>query len=114
MGWYSSDSPYHQVEMVDLRDAGKRKVLTTSLLEKPRDILIDMHYGFDNVKNFLILLQARVMVKFLNFKSTDQKPRYCIGYYYSSCECYVFDVIKQALYYCVRYNSTPSSQLDVR
>ena len=45
MGWYSSTSPYHQVEMVDLRDAGKRKVLTSSLLEKPRDILIDLHYG---------------------------------------------------------------------
>jgi len=45
MGWYSSTSPYHQVEMVDLRDAGKRKVLTSSTLEKPRDILIDLHYG---------------------------------------------------------------------
>ena len=47
MGWYSSTSPYHQVEMVDLRDAGKRKVLTSSLLEKPRDILIDLHYGWE-------------------------------------------------------------------
>ncbi|XP_076810906.1 uncharacterized protein LOC143453455 [Clavelina lepadiformis] len=39
-------APFHQIEMVNLKSGGNRKILTSDLLEKPRDLVIDFEERF--------------------------------------------------------------------
>jgi len=41
VGMHRGNVPFHRLEMIDLRNKNKRKIITWSVLSKPRDVVID-------------------------------------------------------------------------